>query len=1575
MCHLTSRRLELRVLPAILCTLMLACSGLDGPSPALEPPSPTLAVQPVTPGLACRAQHPTTLTLAGQGFSPVPFDVPGDPRVALPQVTLTRSAALNGEAADAVAVVFEGEPGASNADRLAWQGPQQMTLVLDQQTALPDGSSGALPVGLFDLGLVNPDGEGTTSARALALVDEPTLAPPVPGITCLTQGPREVTLSGTTFLRDQDHLAVVRVGDAPEPFALTLGGCTSIAQPALDAATCTSATLAMAEDAVPPGYPALVLENPAPADCASRDDSRLRVVPPPAFDRFEPPLVCLAEGPRDTVLHGLDLLTIDGALPGVSLDGQPLAVADPAECAPLETQGHDVQRCDSLTVTLPQSSVDAPSWPTIVLENPAPAGCSATDASRLTLVPPPTIDAVEPPLVCLDDGPREVILVGRDFLTVDGAVPDVRLAGAAVPGATVTGDDCQPLAVEGLDVQRCSRLRVTLPTAALAPGTVSVDVTNPAPAGCSRHAEGLLTVVEGPSIASVLPPLVCTAEGPRDVVVVGSGFLEVDGVAPVVTLNGQAVPVTALSECADVPVDGRIVRACQRAQITVAQGLLTPGPVAMVLTNPDPAGCAVGRDDVLVEAPAVAIEAVVPPSACATAGPVTVTVSGQGFLVVDGVPFSVTVGGGPAVAEAVRDCLDLGVPGLDVQACATFDLAVDPAALAVGPVPIVVTNPAPSGCGASSSAFAVVLPPTLDALAPTTLCSDVVETLTLYGAGFVPQATVRAGDVQASSVQFVDQGEVVATFDPGLPAGLYDVRVANGPGCEAVLPASLTVDPTPLVFFVDPPTLYNGIAIDVTIFTTGLTETAAKVELQSADGATVVDLPGFASPVRPNRIMVTVPAGLAPGDWEVRVTSQVGCVGSLPGAVHVTDALTLALASIDPAYVYSGASTAVTLTASSPPPEGSVGFESTPRVYLNPNPATPGVSATALRAVEYLDPRGLTAVVPTGLAVGTYDVIVVNPGGQVGLLSVDDGAGLTVTGTEPPEITGVEPASLDGNGPAAATVLGARFSALGVTVSATCREPTGTFTTLPVAVTAGSLTATRVDVVVPADQVPTGSVCVLTLVNADGARTSYSALSIRNPAQNLFPWSAGQPMVQARRAPALVAARPTSTSRYLVAIGGDDGTVAGATASVEAAPVDVFGRTGAFDLLRSALPAPRTFASAVRVGSFLYVLGGHDGAGAIATVLRAQVLDPLATPEILDLDAELGDADAGLATGLWFYRVSALFGPDHSSNPSGESLPGEVLNVALPDVGKGIVLTLTWEAIPDAVGYRVYRSSKAEGGLSGLALVAEVQGGDTTSLVDPGLPSDPSITPLPPGSLGTWHDAGVSLGEPREGAALLAVPDPSDAARTALYLFGGRSTAGAVLDSYRWAEITSTPAPGPKYDEAQTLSAFSTGADVLGAPRADLAAWLVTRQDVPGLAAGEAWIYVGPGADASGTVAVMDAVFVTGVGDLGTFTAPAKKAPANAGYGYGDANGFLFLFGGANGGASAGGLSGEMCTGQGLGGCNPDQLPEVRNWNALGTSLGEARVFPGSCQESAFFFVAGGWNGASATTSVDQTVQ
>ena len=88
----------------------------------------------------------------------------------------------------------------------------------------------------------------------------------------------------------------------------------------------------------------------------------------------------------------------------------------------------------------------------------------------------------------------------------------------------------------------------------------------------------------------------------------------------------------------------------------------------------------------------------------------------------------------------------------------------------------------------------------------------------------------------------------------------------------------------------------------------------------------------------------------------------------------------------------------------------------------------------------------------------------------------------------------------------------------------------------------------------------------------------------------------------ARRALSLVAGRPTSTSRYLYAIGGDNGVTGNAATigssvydSVESASVDVFGVMSGWAAQRNALPAPRTEAGAAQIGRFVYLLGGHDG--------------------------------------------------------------------------------------------------------------------------------------------------------------------------------------------------------------------------------------------------------------------------------------------------------------------------------------------------------------------------------------------
>ena len=79
------------------------------------------------------------------------------------------------------------------------------------------------------------------------------------------------------------------------------------------------------------------------------------------------------------------------------------------------------------------------------------------------------------------------------------------------------------------------------------------------------------------------------------------------------------------------------------------------------------------------------------------------------------------------------------------------------------------------------------------------------------------------------------------------------------------------------------------------------------------------------------------------------------------------------------------------------------------------------------------------------------------------------------------------------------------------------------------------------------------------VVNADGASFQYSAVSIKTPAQNLSAWEAQTEMTVPRRALSLLAGRPTRTSRFVYAIGGDDGSIAGALDTVEAAGVDVFG--------------------------------------------------------------------------------------------------------------------------------------------------------------------------------------------------------------------------------------------------------------------------------------------------------------------------------------------------------------------------------------------------------------------------------
>jgi len=75
------------------------------------------------------------------------------------------------------------------------------------------------------------------------------------------------------------------------------------------------------------------------------------------------------------------------------------------------------------------------------------------------------------------------------------------------------------------------------------------------------------------------------------------------------------------------------------------------------------------------------------------------------------------------------------------------------------------------------------------------------------------------------------------------------------------------------------------------------------------------------------------------------------------------------------------------------------------------------------------------------------------------------------------------------------------------------------------------------------------------------------------------------------------ACRRTSAARFVYAIGGDGGSaVANAPfASVEFAPVDLYGNIGAFSLASNSLDAGRSFTASAQMGRYIYLMGGSDG--------------------------------------------------------------------------------------------------------------------------------------------------------------------------------------------------------------------------------------------------------------------------------------------------------------------------------------------------------------------------------------------
>ncbi len=804
--------------------------------------------------------------------------------------------------------------------------------------------------------------------------------------------------------------------------------------------------------------------------------------PSPSLSGLEPGLVCVEQLDTEVVVTG------DGLTPLPSdLIEQPAALILPELSLTLVAQidgadgagspvALDVTWSDAQTMgfrVTPSLSL-APGVYDLTANNAG--GGSASLPASLAGVPAPTAATLTPDRMCLAQGDRPIAIEGTGFLDVGGALPVLTVGSLSLPADSLDG--CTPLAgpVTG---SRCDGLTATLPQDALPQGEHGVLVTNPETAACSTEADLSIAVFDAPVLTSIESPLVCS-DAANTLVLTGTGFLVVDGVNPTITIGDTLTrPADRAVACGP---EERGVATCTALEIEVTAGELPLGLLPVVVSNPDPVGCSSEEAVALEVVGPPVIATLTPPSSCTFAADVALVIDGSGFLEVGGVLPTVTLDG-TAYSPTIALCTPL-VGSLAGSVCDQLTILV-PGGTYPNPdvLDLVVTNPPPADCGSATTPWEVALPPTITDVEPDASCDD-GETITVYGSNFSAGSQVLVGGLDTTET-FVSDTELQATLPYGIGAGVYDVTVTTGSGCDATLPGGLTLVGVPYVFFVDPSVVYNAVPIRATVYASGINGDVADAWLEEASTGLLVPLPFEYNPLDPGVVLVDIPEGLPEGSYHLHLTDGYGCDPFLLDALFVEADLTLAIDAIEPTFGWTLDTTSTRITAAAG------GLLDIPRVYLSPVSQGPGAFASELRGVSLADPTAIDAVVPSGLPLGFYDVLVINPDGQIGALL----AGFEVVANQPPLVDAISPGSLPNDGVYPIFIQGEGFLGSGVgppTVVADCVDPSNGNSEQVVAVVR-SWTATSIDADFDANLGIGNGICVFTVTNDDGTFGTYSA--------------------------------------------------------------------------------------------------------------------------------------------------------------------------------------------------------------------------------------------------------------------------------------------------------------------------------------------------------------------------------------------------------------------------------------------------------------------------------------------------
>ncbi len=726
------------------------------------------------------------------------------------------------------------------------------------------------------------------------------------------------------------------------------------------------------------GVTALVVIS---ASCSKKLDG-----PTPSVNGVSPPAICQVQLTSTVELSGAGLSPLlTGALknsqlelPTVSLvraqDLTGAATTDAAVFVPDDPLAPEKSKVrwlsqEKMSLQLEPALALVPGLYDINVANPN--GKTGTFAASLLAVPPPSLTKISPDILC-GDKDNLVELTGDFFIKGSGSQPMVSFDDKQLMPASMS--DCRTLpGTAGL--QACKTLTVSVPSKTLAFGAHAVSVVNPAPVGCASTEKVTLTLTPEPTLSSVVPDLVCTAEADTTLTVTGTGFLTIDGVMPKLTLSGGStttLPATA-SNCSPVPGPLETVQTCTTLIVTLPKSALSAGAFLATVGNPAPADCST-RETIKfqVVAPPTVVS-VLPDIACAEEGIVNVTLTGSGFLTIGGAVPSVSVGTLVLVPSA-SGCTALTGSTQLAQTCTSLSVSV-PQATAAGVYPVTVKNPAPAGCSSGSSISLTLFgKPQIVSVAPLAVCTQSADkTVLITGSGFVTVGaavpTVKVGGLTyvptaggctpvtgATEVVQVCTSLTVSIATGTQPVGTQPVVVTNPVpvGCSSVGTGSLKITPPPTLTSAAPTTLCRGggtLSLAGTNFAAGAT---VKLGTVNATSVTVTNA---------TTAIANLPGGLPTGTFQVALSNADGCAATLATSVTVIPGP--AIFFVDPSVVYNGISV-----------QGAVygtGFTGAVQ-SVSLIPSGGGTSIPLTFTVNAGLPNQVQVIVPKAIAAGVYDM-------------------------------------------------------------------------------------------------------------------------------------------------------------------------------------------------------------------------------------------------------------------------------------------------------------------------------------------------------------------------------------------------------------------------------------------------------------------------------------------------------------------------------------------------------------------------------------------------------------------------